>query len=46
MWGILPIGSSVLAIVVLLLFPERKRIAAPVEIPAAADHAVYMREAK
>lgn len=46
MWGILPIGSSVLAIAVLLLFPERKRVAAPVEIQAAADHAVYMREAK
>jgi hypothetical protein len=46
MWGILPIGSSVLAIAVLLLFPERKRVAAPVGFPAAADHAVYMREAK
>jgi hypothetical protein len=46
MWGILPIGSSVLAILVLLLLPERKRVAQPVEMPALADDAVYLREAK
>ncbi|MFB3916834.1 MAG: hypothetical protein ACE14M_08895 [Terriglobales bacterium] len=46
MWGILPIGSSILAIIVVLLLPERKRLAEPLEFPAAPGETVYVREAK
>jgi hypothetical protein len=45
MWGTLPIGSSILAIVVLVLLPERKRITRPLAFPAA-EEPVYLREAK
>lgn len=46
MWGIFPIGSSILVIVVLLAFPDRKRVAEPVEFPSApADEGIYLREA-
>jgi hypothetical protein len=45
MWGILPIGSSILAIVVLVLLPDRKRMAEPLTFPAA-EQPVYLREAK
>lgn len=46
MWGTLPIGSSILAIIVVLLLPERKRIAEPLQFPAAAGETVYLPEAK
>lgn len=45
MWGLLPIGSSVLAIVVVLLLPDKRRAAAPIEFPAATEP-IYVREAK
>lgn len=35
MWGILPVGSSILAILVLLI-PEKKRVRVPVEHPVSA----------
>lgn len=44
MWGIFPIGSSILVIIVLLASPERRRVAEPVEFPTA-DEPVYLREA-
>ena len=46
MWGILPIGSSILAIVVVLLLPERKRVGEPLAFPAPAGETIYAREAK
>jgi hypothetical protein len=45
LWGILPIGSSILAILVVLLLPESKRAAEPLEFPAVGEP-VYLREAK
>ena len=45
MWGILPIGSSILALVVVLLLPDRKRMTEPLAFPAA-EQPVYLREAK
>ena len=45
MWGILPIGSSILAIILLVLFPERKRLAEPLVFPSSEDERVYLREA-
>lgn len=44
MWGILPIGSSILAILVILLLPEKRRIAEPIEFPATSGE-MYAREA-
>lgn len=48
LWGTLPLASSLLAIVLVLLIPERRRIAETVEFPAAAASAsIYdLREAK
>lgn len=46
MWGILPIGSSVLAIFVLLAFPDKKRLAETVPFPTSPDEPVYIREVK
>jgi len=37
MWGIFPFGSSILAIIVLLI-PDKRRTQAAVEYPAAAEH--------
>jgi hypothetical protein len=46
MWGILPIGSSILAIFVLLALPERRRVQEPIAFPApaAAHESAYLRE--
>ena len=46
MWGILPVGSSLLAILVVLAIPERRRIAEPIEFPAPAGSVLDLREAK
>lgn len=46
MWGILPIGSSVLAIVVVLLLPDKRRFAQPIEFPATAGDEIYARGTK
>lgn len=45
LWGTLPLLSSLFAIFVVLVLPERRRRAETVEFPAAAEP-VYMREAK
>ena len=37
MWGILPVGTSLLSIVVLLLLPDSRRAAVPLTFPAAAS---------
>ena len=48
LWGILPIGSSILAILLVLLLPSREEAAIPepVEFPVPAGERVYLREAK
>jgi hypothetical protein len=46
MWGTLPIGSSVLAIVLLLALPEKRRRAETIDFPASSKETVYAREAK
>jgi hypothetical protein len=46
MWGILPIGSSILAIIAVLLLPDKRRpVATPIEFPSGNDD-LYVREAK
>jgi hypothetical protein len=44
-WGILPVATSILAIIV-VVFPARKRVKDTLEFPAAAGETVYLREAK
>ena len=47
LWGILPIGSSILAILLLLMIPDRARAyekLIPVPAPSREEH-IYAREA-
>lgn len=47
LWGTLPIGTVVFALALLILFPERKRIAETIDFPAtAAAEPVVLREAQ
>jgi hypothetical protein len=47
MWGILPVGCSLLAIVAVLGIPERQRAGAePIEFPAPTGSILDLREAK
>ena len=46
LWGILPIGSSILAIFVVLALPDRRRFAEPITFPEPAEQPVVLREAK
>jgi hypothetical protein len=47
MWGILPVGCSLLAIVTVLAIPERRRaVSEPIAFPAPADSVFDLREAK
>jgi hypothetical protein len=47
LWGTLPMASSVLAILLVVLLPERRRVAQTVEFPApVAPEPVILREAK
>jgi hypothetical protein len=45
LWGTLPMASSILAILFVLLLPDRRQVAETVEFPAAAEP-VYLREAR
>ena len=45
MWGILPVGVSLLALFLVIALPERRRLAETVEFPSAAASAVSLREA-
>jgi hypothetical protein len=47
LWGTLPMASSILAILLVVLLPERRRIAETVQFPSAPAHQpVVLREAK
>jgi hypothetical protein len=47
MWGILPVASSLFALFLVLLAPERRRLAAPIQFPAPATvEPLVLREAK
>ncbi len=45
-WGTLPVGSSLLALLLVMLLPERRRLAETVEFPAPAESQPAFREAK
>lgn len=46
LWGILPVGSAVLAIVFVTFLPERVRMAGVHTFPSGAHEPVYAREAR
>jgi hypothetical protein len=46
MWGIFPIGSSILAIFAILALPDRRRIHEPIAFPEPATAPIALREAK
>ncbi len=47
LWGTLPMASSLLALLLVLLLPESRRMTRPVEFPSQAEtEPVYLREAK
>jgi hypothetical protein len=46
MWGILPIGSSVLAIFAVLALPDRRRVTETIAFPERVHEPVVLREAK
>ena len=47
MWGILPVGASLLALFLVLLMPERRRLTNTIEFPAPATvEPMILREAK
>jgi hypothetical protein len=46
LWGVLPVGVSIFAIFAVLLLPERRRVSATIEFPAASADEPVLREAK
>ncbi len=47
LWGILPVASSLFALFLVVLVPERRRVGTTLEFPAPSDGgAVFLREAK
>ncbi len=46
LWGLLPIGASILALFAVVLLPERRESFETVEFPSAAEPAAVLREAK
>src|SRR6185437_10838409 len=43
LWGTLPLGTVIFALALLILFPERKRIAETIDFPATAAEPVVLR---
>jgi hypothetical protein len=47
MWGILPVASSLFALFLILLVPERRRVSETVQFPAPrATEPMVLREAR
>ncbi|MGA3091346.1 MAG: hypothetical protein ABSD75_22280 [Terriglobales bacterium] len=44
LWGILPMGSAVLAVLFLILLPDRRRVPQVVMVPVRTHDALYVRE--
>ncbi len=44
LWGILPVGSAVLALLFLILLPDRRRIPQLLMVPVRTNDALYVRE--
>jgi hypothetical protein len=46
LWGTLPIGSSIVALVLVLVFPDKRRIREPIEFPLVESEEPLLREAR
>lgn len=46
LWGTLPIGSSIIAVLLVLLFPDARRKTEPIEFPLVAANEPVLREAR
>jgi hypothetical protein len=46
MWGTLPIGCSILALLAVLMLPDKRRYVEPIEFPVVTQEPAYAREAK
>jgi hypothetical protein len=46
LWGILPVGTSLLSVLVLLVLPDARRAETTLKFPSAASTEVALREAK
>jgi hypothetical protein len=46
LWGTLPIGSSILALVLVLMFPDKKRTRETIEFPLVENEEPLLREAR
>lgn len=46
MWGILPIGSSIVAMLLVLLFPDRRRKSETIQFPLISSDEPVLREAR
>jgi hypothetical protein len=48
LWGTLPVAASLLALLLVLLIPERRRLGVPLEFPAPVTtvEPMFLREAK
>ena len=44
LWGILPMGSAVLAVLFLILLPDRRQVPQVVRVPVRTNDALYVRE--
>jgi hypothetical protein len=46
LWGTLPIGSSIVALVLMLAFPDKRRLREPIEFPVVETEEPLLREAR
>ena len=46
LWGLLPVGSSLLALFLVVMLPERRPFASPIEFPSTAPETVALRGVK
>ncbi len=46
LWGTLPVGSGVLALLFIVFLPERRRLPQPVTIPVRANDVLYIPEVR
>jgi hypothetical protein len=45
LWGTLPIGSSIIALLLMLMFPDKKRRLETIEFPQSTSDEPVLREA-
>jgi hypothetical protein len=46
LWGTLPIGSSILALILVLVLPDQRRLPEPLQFPAVTESEPVLKEAR